>query len=220
MWFVVGLGNPGERYAGTRHNAGFDVVDQLAARWGIAVCKPQLGALVGNGRVASEPAVLVKPQSYMNRSGLPTRSVLAWFKGTVDDLIVVHDDLDLPYGTVKVKKGGGHGGHNGLRDLHAHLGGGDYHRVRFGIGKPTDGRDTASMVLGRFTDDERADLPGLVERAADAVESLVTHGLTATMNTFNQRKAPRAHTSAPSDAPTSTTSNTPSRAPSESLETT
>ncbi len=219
MWFVVGLGNPGERYAGTRHNAGFDVVDRLASRWGVTVVKPQLGALVGSGPLHGQKTLFAKPQSYMNRSGLPTRSLVSFYGGDIDDVIVIHDDVDLPFGTVRVKKGGGHGGHNGLRDLHSHLGSGDYHRVRLGVGRAPDQRDTAAWVLGHFDASERAELDGHVERAADAVESLVQHGSTATMNTFNQRKSPRAHTEAASSSDANL-SNTPSRARIEPQETT
>ncbi len=191
MWFVVGLGNPGRSYEKTRHNAGFLVVDRLAERWGIRCDKKQLGALVGDGAIRHERSVLMKPQGFMNRSGQPTRSILGFYKSEVGDMVVVHDDLDLPFGTVRLKKGGGHGGHNGLRDLHKHFGGGDYHRVRFGIGRPPEGWDPADYVLGKWSPGEQDGLPSAVDLAADAVELLLTQGLTVAMNTFHVREKPQ-----------------------------
>lgn len=187
MRFIAGLGNPGRKYDGTRHNVGFSVVDRLAERWGIDCTKVQHGALVGSGPIKHDKAVLLKPQTFMNRSGHPTRSVVGYFKGQIDDLIVVHDELDLPFGAVRIKMGGGHGGHNGLRDLHKHMGGPGYVRVRVGIGRPPEGWETADYVLGKWNATENDSLAGVVDKAADGVELFLSEGLEAAMNRFNVR---------------------------------
>ena len=163
------------------------VVDRLARRWAVDCSKSQFGALVGEGRIGQEKAVVAKPQSFMNRSGTPTRSLLAFYKATVERLIVVHDEVDLPFSSVRLKKGGGHGGHNGLRDLNRHLEDNGYYRVRVGVGRPPEGWDTADYVLGRFHAEERQDLDHLVDQAADAVERLIADGLEAAMNQFHIR---------------------------------
>lgn len=188
MWLVVGLGNPGSRYDETRHNAGFIVVDRLADRWGLRCDKKQLGALVGDGVVRGQKTLLVQPQQYMNRSGLPVRSLQGYYKVPTERVVVIHDDVDLPFGQIRVKQGGGHGGHNGLRDLHAHLDGPGYARVRFGVGRPPEGWDTADYVLGKWTPGERDTLADAVDQAADAVELVLEQGPLAAMNTFNIRK--------------------------------
>ena len=187
MWFVVGLGNPGRKYQETRHNAGFLVVDRLAGRWGIDCSKKQFGSLVGEGRVANDKALLAKPQSYMNRSGHPTRSLLGFYKAETDRLIVVHDEVDLPFERIRLKKGGGHGGHNGLRDLNKHLQDNGYYRVRVGISRPPPDWDTADYVLGKWNAEERSRLENTVAQAADAVEEILHEGPTAAMNKFNIR---------------------------------
>ncbi|MCB9758841.1 MAG: aminoacyl-tRNA hydrolase [Alphaproteobacteria bacterium] len=204
MWFIVGLGNPGRKYEETRHNAGFLVVDRLAERWGISCDRSQLGALVGDGQVRGERAVLAKPQSYMNRSGQPTRSLLGFYKQGTDRLVVVHDEVDLPFGTIRVKRGGGHGGHNGLRDLNTHLPDSGYARVRVGVSRPPEGWDTADYVLGKWSPAQRDGLSDCVDRATDAVEAILTEGLTAAMNTYNirTRNAPQPAPAADSAAPT------------------
>ena len=192
MFFVAGLGNPGRKYEQTRHNAGFLVVDRLAERWGIDCSKKQFGALVGDGAIRHERCVLAKPQTFMNRSGHPLRSLLGFYKAEVDQLIVIHDDMDIPFGELKLKQGGGHGGHNGLRDTHKHFGGGDYFRVRFGVGRPPQGWDSADYVLGKWSGIERDGLDHAVDRAADAVEALLRDGLVAAQNTFHARTTPKA----------------------------
>lgn len=189
MKFVVGLGNPGKKYDQTRHNAGFLVVLRLGERWGIDCSKKQFGALVGDGAVRNERTVLAMPQTFMNRSGHPTRSLVGFYKSDVDDLIVVHDDMDIPFGELKLKKGGGHGGHNGLRDLHKHFGGGDYVRVRFGVGRPPPGWEPSDYVLGKWNATEREQLEHAVDRAADAVEALLRSDLVTAQNEFHVRTA-------------------------------
>lgn len=182
---VVGLGNPGPRYAGTRHNAGFFVVDLLAERLGARFKAHRGRADVVEGRLAGLPVVLVKPKSYMNESGGPIVSMARFFKVPVERIAIVHDDLDLPYGTLRLKRGGGDGGHNGLRSASSALGSKEYARVRFGIGRPPGQMDPADYVLREFTTAERKDLPYLVDRAADAVEALLADGLETAQNEYN-----------------------------------
>lgn len=185
---VVGLGNPGPRYELTRHNAGFLVVDLLAERIGgrFKAHRAHGGrADVVEGRLAGVPAVLLKPRSFMNESGGPVASVARFYKVPVESITVVHDELDLPYGALRLKRGGGDGGHNGLRSTTAALGSKDYNRVRFGIGRPPGRQDPADYVLREFPAAERKDLAFHVDRAADAVEALVARGLEAAQNDFN-----------------------------------
>lgn len=189
MNLVLGLGNPGKRYERTRHNAGFLVVDRLAERRGATVERRQLGSLVESVRIGDEPVVLAKPQTFMNLSGQAAASLRGYYKVADDDIVVVHDDVDLPFGDVRVKKGGGHGGHNGLRDLQAKLGNAGFVRVRFGVGRPPAGWDTADYVLAGFSEQEAGELPEVIDRAADAVEKVVTEGPVAAMNLLNTRPA-------------------------------
>jgi len=189
---VLGLGNPGRRYERTRHNAGFLVVDRLAERHGTAVDRAQLGALVGSiraGGLGDEPVALAKPQSFMNLSGQPAASLRGWYKVTNDQLVVVHDEVDLPFGDVRVKRGGGSGGHNGLKDLVAKIGA-DFVRVRVGVGRPPEGWDTADWVLAAFSSSEENALPEILDRAVDAVGLVIERGVTAAMNETNRRGPP------------------------------
>ena len=186
MWLVVGLGNPGGKYEDTRHNVGFLVVDELARRYRLSLGKAQLGAITARGDLAGIRLMLAKPQSFMNRSGGPAWALQRFYEVPLEQVLVVHDDLDLEHGTVRVKRGGGHGGHNGLRDLHRHLGA-DFARVRVGISRPPPEWDTADYVLGRWSDTERSDLSELVGRATDAIEAVLADGVTAAMNRFNVR---------------------------------
>ncbi len=189
MHLVVGLGNPGRRYARTRHNAGFLVVDRLAERWRASVERKQFKALVDSARIGSTPVVLCKPQTFMNLSGDAVASLRGYYKVEVEDIVVVHDDVDLPLGDVRLKKGGGHGGHNGLRDLHKKLGTNGYARVRFGVSRPPEGWDTADYVLGKFTDAEASDLDASIDRAADAVEAALSEGVSKAMQHVNDRSS-------------------------------
>jgi PTH1 family peptidyl-tRNA hydrolase len=183
-WLVVGLGNPGPAYAGNRHNVGAMVVDELARRTGSALrshkarahaAQVRLGT--GAGGVPGPAAVIAVPSGYMNESGGPVSSLLRFFSVPVERLVVVHDELDLDSGTVRLKRGGGEGGHNGLRSVSSSLGTRDYHRVRVGIGRPPGRMDAADFVLRDFSPTERRELPFLLDDAADAVEELVTVGL-------------------------------------------
>jgi peptidyl-tRNA hydrolase, PTH1 family len=183
---VVGLGNPGPKYAGTRHNAGFLVVDLLAERIGGRFKAHKGRADVIEGRLAGQPVALMKPKSYMNESGGPVVSIARFYKVPIERIAVVHDELDLPYGTLRLKVGGGDGGHNGLRSMTSALGSKDYARVRFGIGRPPGRQDPADYVLREFAAAERKELGFLVDRAADAVELLLAEGLLAAQNQFHQ----------------------------------
>jgi PTH1 family peptidyl-tRNA hydrolase len=182
---VVGLGNPGPRYAGNRHNAGFFVVDLLAERIGGRFKAHKGRCDVVEGRLAGVPVVLAKPKSYMNASGGPIVAISRFYKVPVERITIVHDELDLPFGTLRLKRGGGDGGHNGLRSATSALGSREYTRVRFGIGRPPGRQDPAEYVLRDFAAAERKEVPYLVDRAADAVEALVAEGLDAAQNKFN-----------------------------------
>ena len=184
-WLVVGLGNPGPTYAGNRHNVGFMVLDLLAERVGGRFKAHKGRGDVVEGRLAGQPAVLMKPKSYMNESGGPVASLRSFFKVPHERIVVVHDELDIPYGTLRLKRGGGDNGHNGLRSLTTSLGSREYLRVRVGIGRPPGRQDPADFVLKDFSSAEGKDLGFHVDRAADAVEALVTGPLEAAQNSFH-----------------------------------
>ncbi|MBG0826300.1 aminoacyl-tRNA hydrolase [Planomonospora sp. ID67723] len=184
-WLVVGLGNPGPEYAGNRHNAGFMVLDELAARAGGRFKAHRSRAEALEGRLAGVPAVLAKPLSFMNLSGGPVKALADFYKVAPAQVIVVHDELDVPYGALRAKLGGGDNGHNGLKSITKSLATKDYLRVRFGIGRPPGRMDTAAYVLRDFATAERKDLAFLVDRAADVVESLIKVGLEPTQNAFH-----------------------------------
>src|SRR5690606_3017157 len=182
-WLIVGLGNPGPGYAGNRHNAGFMVLDELAARAGGRFKAHKSRADV----LETRPAILAKPLTYMNLSGGPVKALADFYKIGPDRLIVVHDELDIPYGALRAKLGGGDNGHNGLKSITKALATRDYLRVRFGIGRPPGRMDPADYVLRDFATAVRKDLPLLVDRAADMVDSLIDRGLEATQNAFHAR---------------------------------
>jgi PTH1 family peptidyl-tRNA hydrolase len=187
-FLVVGLGNPGPAYRGNRHNVGFMVLGVLAERVGGRFSKHKARADVLEGRFGPPPAprvVLAEPRSYMNESGGPVAGLCGFYKIPVERLVVVHDELDLPYGSLRIKRGGGDNGHNGLRSITRSLGSREYLRVRFGIGRPPGRMDPADYVLRDFSPAERKDLDYNVDRAADAVETLVRHGLEAAQNSYN-----------------------------------
>jgi PTH1 family peptidyl-tRNA hydrolase len=191
-WVIVGLGNPGPSYAGNRHNVGAMVIDELARRTGsrlkthkarAVVAQTRLGMLPGG--VPGPAVVLAVPNSYMNESGGSTKALLSFFSVPTERLVVVHDELDIPSGEVRLKLGGGEGGHNGLRSISSSLGTKDYHRVRVGIGRPPGRMDAADYVLRDFGPAERKELPFLLDDAADAVELLVTRGLDTAQQRFH-----------------------------------
>jgi peptidyl-tRNA hydrolase, PTH1 family len=185
LWLVVGLGNPGPEYSGNRHNVGFGIVEALAARMGGRFKSHKARADVIEGRLAGQRVVLAKPRSYMNESGGPVSALCDFFKVPLDRLVVVHDELDLPYAGLRLKLGGGDNGHNGLKSLRRSLGSGDFNRVRFGIGRPPGRMDAAAFVLRDFSAAERKELDVLVEHAANAIEALVVDGMEKAQNTFN-----------------------------------
>ena len=185
MWLVVGLGNPGQEYAGNRHNVGFDVVAELAARAKAPPLREKFGAAIGEATIRGERVLLCKPMEFMNVSGQSVARVAKFWKIAPESTVVVHDDLDLPFGRLKLGAGGGHTGHNGIRSLLADLGTADFLRVRFGIGRPAPGGAAADYVLADFSRAEQKDLPQLRSQAADAVEEILARGLTAAMNRFN-----------------------------------
>ena len=180
-WLVVGLGNPGGEYEHTRHNLGFMVADELARRWKVA---DRWKAKFGGEVTQHSEVIIVKPQEYMNLSGPPTQRTAAFYKIEPKQIIVVHDEIDLPFGKLRVKQAGGHGGHNGLRSLIAQLGD-QFLRVRCGLGKPDAKEKVTGHVLGGFDRTEEKELPFLVGGAADAVELILAKGATAAMNKVN-----------------------------------
>ncbi|KXK59136.1 peptidyl-tRNA hydrolase [Micromonospora rosaria] len=187
-WLVVGLGNPGREYADNRHNVGFMVADLLADRVGGKFGRQRRAvADVAEGRLGfgGPKLVLVKPLTYMNLSGAPVAALAQFFKVPPGRVIAVHDELDIAYGQVRVKCGGGEGGHNGLRSMSKSLGTKDYVRVRFGIGRPPGRQDPADYVLSNFSPAERKELDFLVDRAADVAESVVTRGVEPTQNAYH-----------------------------------
>lgn len=184
-WLVVGLGNPGPAYAGNRHNVGQLVVDELGVRFGARFRAHKAGADVIEGRLGSKQVVLAKPRSFMNESGRPVSALCSFFGFEVSRLLVVHDELDLDFGVLRLKAGGGDGGHNGLRSITQALRGPDYSRVRVGIGRPPGRMEPATFVLRDFSSAERGELGAVVGRAADACESVVEDGLEAAQNTYN-----------------------------------
>ncbi|WP_324644589.1 aminoacyl-tRNA hydrolase [Pseudarthrobacter sp. LT1] len=190
-WLIVGLGNPGAQYQGNRHNVGQMVLDEIADRIGAGFKTHKARAQVLEGRlgIGGPRVVLAKPMSYMNVSGGPVSALANFYGIAPDHVVAVHDEIDIPFNTVKLKLGGGEGGHNGLRDISKALGTKDYLRVRVGVGRPPGRMDTADYVLRDFGTAELKELPFLLDDAADAVESLLREGLTAAQQKFHPAKA-------------------------------
>ena len=184
-WLIVGLGNPGPGHAANRHNAGYMVADVLAERAGARFRAGRFQAAVAEGRLAGQPVTLGKPLTFMNLSGGPVAGLSGYYRVPAGRLVVIHDELDIPFGTIRLKRGGGDNGHNGLRAVTTSLGTRDYYRIRFGIGRPPGRMDPAAFVLRDFSAAERKELPFLLDRAADAAEALLTEGLAAAQNTFH-----------------------------------
>ncbi len=187
MFLVAGLGNPGEEYAATPHNMGFLVVDRLAARHGIRLTRKECQALVGQGNIGGKTVLLAKPQTFMNLSGLAVKPLLQKNEIPVSDLILVYDELDLPWGSLRVKPQGSAAGHNGIKDVIARLGTQDFPRIRLGVhpGHPLpSGKD---YLLSRFTRQQNESLDEFVDLAADATESIIAEGVEKSMTRFNRR---------------------------------
>jgi peptidyl-tRNA hydrolase, PTH1 family len=187
LWLIVGLGNPGPEYRGTRHNVGFLVVDELASRGGTKVRKTKMGALYASEWLGQEEVALLKPQTYMNRSGLAVASWVRALQLSPSKLIVIHDDLDLSPFRIRIRKDGSHGGHRGVFSIVREVGTKDFIRIRIGIGRPAEGKSSVDYVLQTFSPDERASLGDVIQRAADAVQALIDQGLDAAMNCFNSK---------------------------------
>jgi peptidyl-tRNA hydrolase, PTH1 family len=187
-WLIVGLGNPGPEYARHRHNVGFMIADLIAQRAGLRFSRHRrVAADVAEGRlrIGGPRIVLVKPLTFMNLSGGPVAGLAQFYKVPVAQVIAVHDELDVPYEQLRLKQGGGEGGHNGLRSMSASLGSKDYVRVRFGIGRPPGRQNPADFVLSDFTTVERKELDFFIDRAADAVEMVIERGLEPTQNQYH-----------------------------------
>ena len=184
-WIIAGLGNPGPEYAGNRHNAGHMVVDLLAGRMGARFKAHRTRNEVADGRLAGIPVTLAKPRTYMNTSGGPVAALASFYKVPPERMVIVHDELDIPFGVVRLKLGGGDNGHNGLRSITKSLGTNGYNRVRIGIGRPPGRMDAAAFVLRDFSTTERKELPLVIDRGADAVETLLSKGMAAAQNTFH-----------------------------------
>ena len=187
MKLIVGLGNPDRPYRRTRHNVGWDVIDRMARRWGVTGDQEDGWARVGSTKVGRHGILLAKPQTYVNRSGVAVADLLRRHRVKIEGLLVIADDLDLPLGRLRLRGGGSHGGHNGLRSIIEALGRDDFPRLRVGIGRPPSGVDPAEFVLTPFRDDEDAPMQAALDRAADAVETLLREGLQVAMNRFNTR---------------------------------
>ncbi len=187
MRLIIGLGNPDLRYQSTRHNIGFLVIDKLASDYNISVSLKGFDAFFGRGKIGAIPVLLAKPQTYMNISGVSAKKLIDYFKIDIKDLIVVHDDIDLPFETIRLKAGGGHAGHKGLISVIDHLGDMEFIRVRIGIAKPPNRSMVEKYVLEPFTEDEMKLLPQITASASDAVKMIISSGIQAAMNHYNER---------------------------------
>ncbi|MFN2155149.1 MAG: aminoacyl-tRNA hydrolase [Anaerolineae bacterium] len=182
---IVGLGNPGREYAGNRHNVGFDCVDLLAEKHGIALSKSQHKARLGTGQVAGRQAILAEPQTYVNSSGEAVGAVARYYKVAPGDVLVIYDDLDLPQGTIRLRPGGSSGGHNGIKSIIEHLGTQAFPRVRIGIGRPPGRMEPKDYVLQDFSAAEREGMAEVYDRVVDAVETFIREGIREAMNRYN-----------------------------------
>ena len=189
VYIIVGLGNPGKDYKNTRHNIGFDVIDVIADKENISVMEKKHKALIGKGVIAGQKVILAKPQTYMNLSGESVRSLLDYYKvDETDELIVISDDISLPPGQIRIRKKGSAGGHNGLKNIIAHLGHDSFHRIKMGVGEKPKGYDLADYVLGRFKSDELPLMREAVGNAVKAAELMMNDSVEAAMNRFNGSK--------------------------------
>ncbi|BAB03787.1 aminoacyl-tRNA hydrolase [Halalkalibacterium halodurans] len=185
MKLIVGLGNPGAKYDGTRHNVGFDVVDAVARRLNIEIKQSKANGLYGEGRIDGEKIFLLKPQTFMNRSGESVRPFLEYYNMEVEDLLVIYDDLDLPVGKIRLRQKGSAGGHNGMKSLIAHLGTSDFKRIRVGVDRPAPGETVVQHVLGRYRPEEKDAISEAIDLSAEAAEAFTKKPFLEVMNTFN-----------------------------------
>lgn len=185
MYLIIGLGNPGKEYENTRHNMGFKTIDVLAERIGIDVSKSKFHSLIGKGTMHGEKVILCKPQTYMNLSGTAARECAMYFDVPRENVIVIYDDLDLPISTIRIRKSGGPGTHNGMKSVVQQLGITDFPRVRIGIGAVTEDEDIIDRVIGKVSKDEQQLLNEAIVKAADAIEDIVRIGIDNAMNNHN-----------------------------------
>lgn len=188
MKVIAGLGNPGQEYSQTRHNVGFILIDALADRLGITIWQEKFSAQVGEGRIGSEKVLLVKPLTYMNNSGEAIGPLLRWYKLESEDLIVAHDDMDIPAGTMRLRRKGGSGGHNGIKSILEQVDE-EFARVRIGIGRPEPGWTVVNHVLAKFPAEDREKIDAAIAELLPAVECIATEGIDLAMNRFNPKKA-------------------------------
>lgn len=190
MYIIVGLGNPKKEYANTRHNIGFDVIDRLAEEENIAVLEKKHKAMIGKGYVAGQKCILAKPMTYMNLSGESVQELISYYKADEStQLIVISDDISLDVGQLRIRKKGSAGGHNGLKNIIAHLGHDTFIRIKMGVGEKPRGYDLADYVLGHFTGAERKIMDDAAGRAAEAIRMILTQDADAAMNEYNRKTA-------------------------------
>lgn len=182
---IIGLGNPGSKYAETRHNVGFMVVDAIAEAFSISIDKSKFDVDFGRGQIKGHDVILAKPKAYMNNSGPPARRLADYFNILCEDILVIHDDIDLTYERIKIKSKGGHGGHNGIKSLINAFGNGDFDRIRIGIDRPGFQNGVVGHVLGRFSKEEKGELDRIIIKARDSVVAVICDGTKRAMNDFN-----------------------------------
>ena len=188
MYIIVGLGNPGKQYERTRHNVGFDTIDVLAERYRISVDAKKYKALYGKGMIEGNKVILAKPQTYMNLSGESVRELIDFYKiDEAEELIVIYDDISLEPGQLRLRAKGSAGGHNGIKNIIAHLGGQEFKRIKVGVGEKPKGYDLADYVLSRFSKEERQRVDASLERAADAAVKIITDDMASAMNEYNKK---------------------------------
>lgn len=185
MFVVIGLGNPGKDYTNTRHNVGFDTIDILAQRNNIKINKIKFKSVYGEGQIGNEKVLLVKPQTYMNNSGISVREIYQFYKVPIQNILVIVDDIDIDFSSIKIKMRGSAGTHNGLKSIIYHLQNDEFPRVKIGIGKKHENQDLADFVLSRFSKDERIDIDASILTASEAVETIIREDINKAMNKYN-----------------------------------
>jgi peptidyl-tRNA hydrolase, PTH1 family len=185
-WLITGLGNPGRKYAKTRHNIGFMVIDRLAEKFNISISQKKFDNLFGLGEIENVKVILTEPLAFMNRSGPPILQLAKYYKLTFNHVLVIHDDIDILFGKIKIKAKGGHGGHNGIRSIIGSSGCNEFPRIRIGIGRPDTHMDVTDHVLGKFAKEEITNLDTVLSCASEAAQSIIYKGLTLSMNKFNR----------------------------------
>ena len=187
MFAIIGLGNPGKNYANTRHNVGFNTIDLLASRNNIKVNKIKFKSVYGEGFISDKKVILLKPHTYMNNSGMAVLDIVNFYKLPIENILVIVDDIDIEFGTIRIRKKGSAGTHNGLKSIIYHLQSEEFPRIKIGIGNRREGQDLADFVLSKFTKEERVDIELAIEKAAMAVEAILADGIDKAMNEFNKK---------------------------------